>query len=126
MKNRIQAINKLKEAGYPVGILIAPVVLVENWKEKYEELFVTLEKELSAKVKKEIFFEVILMTYSYIHRKINEEAFPNAICLYDEDAMTGRGKGKYTYRPEVRKEAEDYLKMLFQKYFPNNKIIYFS
>ena len=38
LKNRVEAINKLKKAGYPVGILIAPVVLVDNWKEKYEEL----------------------------------------------------------------------------------------
>ncbi len=126
LKNRIIAINKLKEAGYKVGILIAPVVLIENWKEKYEELFITLQKELSEKVKQDVFFEVILMTYSYIHRKINEEAFPNAINLYDQEKMTGRGKGKYTYKQEIRREAEDYLKELFKKYFPNNEIIYFS
>ena len=27
-----KAINKLVEAGYKIGILIAPVILVENWK----------------------------------------------------------------------------------------------
>jgi len=126
LKERIEAINKLKQAGYKVGILIAPVVLVENWKELYEELFVTLKQELSKEVQGEVFFEVILMTYSYIHRKINEEAFPNAISLYDQEIMTGRGKGKYTYKPEIRQEAENYLKQLFQKYFPNNEILYFS
>ena len=35
LKGRIEAINKLVEAGYKVGILIAPVILVENWKELY-------------------------------------------------------------------------------------------
>ncbi len=35
LKGRIEAINKLKEAGYKVGILIAPVIMVENWKELY-------------------------------------------------------------------------------------------
>lgn len=126
LKERIEAINKLKEAGYKVGILIAPVVLVDNWKTLYEELFVTLKKELSEQVKKEVFFEVILMTYSYIHRKINEEAFPNAIQLYHQEEMTGRGKGKYTYKPQIREEAEQYLKSLFEKYFPDNRILYFS
>lgn len=126
LKERIEAINKLKEAGYKVGILIAPVVLVDNWKTLYEELFITLKRELSDEVKKEVFFEVILMTYSYIHRKINEEAFPKAIELYNQEIMTGRGKGKYTYKQEVRQEAEDYLKELFEKYFPDNKILYFS
>jgi len=66
------------------------------------------------------------MTYSYIHSKINEEAFPNAINLYNKENMTVRGKGKYAYKQEVRREAEQYLKGLFQKYFPNSKIVYFS
>lgn len=126
LEERIEAINQLKKAGYPVGILIAPVVLVENWKELYENLFITLKDKLSEEVKEEVFFEVILMTYSYIHRKINEEAFPNAINLYNQETMTGRGKGKYTYKQEVRQEAEEYLRKLFQKYFPNNRILYFS
>ena len=38
LKERIDAINKLKEAGYKIGILIAPVIMVENWKELYFEL----------------------------------------------------------------------------------------
>ncbi len=126
LKERIEAINKLKNAGYNVGILIAPIVLVDGWQEKYKDLFITLKNELSEDVKKEVFFEVILMTYSYIHRKINEEAFPNAINLYDAEKMTGRGKGKYTYKKEVRNEAEEYLKKLFKTYFPENEILYFS
>ena len=66
------------------------------------------------------------MTYSYIHRKINEEAFPSAINLYDEKLMTGRGKGKYTYKQEERKRGEEYIQELLNKYFPDNKIVYFS
>ena len=95
LNDRIEAINKLAEAGYKVGILIAPVILVENWQQKYTELVKKLESELSNKIKKEVFFEIIFMTYSYVHRKINEEAFPNAINLYNKEIMTGRGKGKY-------------------------------
>ncbi len=32
LKNSIEAINKLKEPGYKIGILIAPVIMVENGK----------------------------------------------------------------------------------------------
>ena len=66
------------------------------------------------------------MTYSFVHRKINEEAFPNSIDLYNKELMTGREKGKYTYRQEMRKEGEEYIENLLKKYFPENKIIYFS
>ena len=124
LKGRIEAINKLAEAGYKVGILIAPVILVENWKELYTNLIQRLNSELSEKVKKQAFFEIIFMTYSFVHTKINEEAFPNAINLYNTEIMTGRGKGKYSYKQDVRKEAEVYLKKQMEKYFPDNSIEY--
>lgn len=124
LKGRIEAINKLKEAGYQIGILIAPVILVENWKELYSELIQKLNLKLSEKVKKEAFFEIIFMTYSYIHTKINEEAFPNAINLYNKEMMTGRGRGKYWYKSDIRSEAEIFLREQMKKYFPNNNIEY--
>ena len=124
LKGRIEAINKLKEAGYKIGILIAPVILVDNWKQLYSELIKRLNEELSEKVKSDVFFEIIFMTYSYVHTKINEEAFPNAINLYNEKIMTGRGRGKYRYKNDIRKEGENFLREQMNKYFSNNTIEY--
>ena len=124
LHERIIAINKLKEAGYNIGILIAPIILVDNWKKIYKELIQTLGQELSESVKKETFFELIFMTYSYVHTKINEEAFPNSINLYNKELMTGRGRGKYAYKRDIRNEAEKFFKEEMYNYFPNNKIEY--
>ena len=124
LNKRVEAINKLKAANYKVGILIAPIILVENWKEQYEELIKYLAENLSEKAKKQVFFELIFMTYSYIHNAINTEAFPNNPVLLDKEKMTGRGRGKYTYKKEVRQEAEEYIRRLMKKYFPNNEIKY--
>ena len=57
---------------------------------------------------------------------INNEAFPNAIDLYNKELMTVRGKGKYTYNQFVRQEGEIFFRNLMSKYFTNNEIIYFS
>ena len=46
------------------------------------------------KAQKQMFLEIIMMTYSYVHRAINSEAFPNALDLYDKQLMTGRGRGR--------------------------------
>lgn len=124
LKNRIEAINKLVEAGYKVGILIAPVILVENWKELYENLLKKMMNNLSIKAKKQVFFEIIFMTYSYVHNAINHEAFPNAIELYNKDQMTGRGKGKYAYKSALKEEAKNYILYLMKKYFPYSEIKY--
>lgn len=106
------------------GILVAPVIMVDNWKQLYKGLIQILYDNLQEDVKKEVFFEVIFMTYSYVHTKINEEAFPNAIKLYSKDKMTGRGKGKYMYKLDLREDGEAYIRQLLNEYFPNNKIVY--
>ena len=124
LENRVKAINKLKDAEYKLGILIAPVILVEDWKKQYTELIQYLAENLSERVKKDMFFEIIFMTYSYVHRMINQEAFPKQTNLYNQEIMTVRGKGKYTYNKETREEAEMFLRDLMRKYFPHNEIKY--
>ena len=124
LENRVKAVNKLKKAGYKIGILIAPIIFIDNWQEEYEKLIIYLKENLDDEVKKEVFFELIFMTYSYVHKMINQEAFPNAIKLFDEEKMTGRGKGKYAYKEQIRKEGEEFFREKMQKYFPNNSIEY--
>ena len=124
LNDRIEATNKLKKAGYKLGILIAPVIMVDGWKDLYKNLIEELEQKLSDEVKKDVFFEIIFMTYSYVHTKINEEAFPNAINLYNKENMTGRGRGKYMYKQDLRKDGEQFFREELGKHFLNNKIIY--
>lgn len=126
LKKRIEAINKLSTAGYKIGLIIAPVILVDNWQELYENLMKYLVQNLNYEAKKNLFFELIFMTYSYVHRMINTEAFPNAINIYNPELMTGRGMGKYCYKKEIKAQATCVLLELLNKYFPQNKIWYIS
>ena len=112
--------------GYPCGLLIAPVILVEGWKEMYTGLLEELRDGLSDKMKSQMFLEIILMTYSYVHRAINSEAFPNAPDLYDREQMTGRGRGRYCYRAESREEAQLYLRQEIGRVLGNVPILYIS
>ena len=124
LKERIVAINKLADADYEIGILIAPVIFVENWKNLYLELIKILSETLNENTKRKIFFEIIFMTYSYVHNAINTEAFPNAINLFNKDLMRGRGKGKYMYRDELRKDGDKFFRAQIKKYFGNTEILY--
>ena len=123
---RIEAVNRMCEAGYPCGLLIAPVILVENWRELYTGLLEELRQGLSEKMKRQMFLEIILMTYSYVHRAINGEAFPNAPDLYDPRQMTGRGRGRYCYRQESRAECELFLRGEIRRMLGQVPILYIS
>jgi len=126
LEQRLDAIVKLKEAGYKVGILIAPIILVDNYKEIYEELFEKIKSSLPENILQDIFFELIFMTYSFVHNAINSEAFPNALIIYEKEKFRARGLGKYTYKDNIRNEATEFFLRMLQKYFPNNKLWYIS
>ena len=98
--------------------------MVENWKNLYKELLIELNQKLSKKAKQQVFFEIIFMTYSFVHTKINEEAFPNAIQIYDKEKMQGRGKGKYMYKADLREDGKRFLLEEMHKYFKENTIEY--
>ncbi|MNP08523.1 Spore photoproduct lyase [compost metagenome] len=121
---RIDAINKLVESGYKVGVIIAPIIMVENWKQLYYELVEILSQRLSKEAKDKVFFEMIFMTYSFVHNAINTEAFPNAIKIYDKELMRGSGKGKYYYRNKPFDEGKEYVRGIVEKFFPSNTIEY--
>ena len=124
LEQRISALNRLHDAGYRTGLLIAPVIFLENWKELYTQLLDTLEQQLSAGVKKGLQMEIIFMTYSYVHKMINTEAFPNAVQLYSKEQMTGRGMGKYHYRPPLKEEGEAFFRREIPRRFPEGNILY--
>lgn len=124
LDGRITAANALADAGYKVGILIAPVVFVENWQQCYSELIKMIAERFNKALRSQVFFEVIFMTYSYVHRMINQDAFPNAVELFDKEKMTGRGRGKYWYKEKIREEGAVFFNNQLKKYFPKNEIVY--
>lgn len=124
LDNRINALNKMCDADYPVGLLIAPVIMLDDWKEQYTKLLDVLAVKLSQKVKNEMFIEIIFMTYSYIHKVINLEAFPHVPELYSKENMVARGRGKYRYRAELKEDGEKFLRQEIEKRFPQTKILY--
>ncbi|WP_124066139.1 spore photoproduct lyase family protein [Clostridium sp. E02] len=121
---RITALNKMSEDGYRVGILIAPVILTENWKHLYSEFITILSQQLTEKVKRTALIEIIFMTYSYVHNAINSEAFPDAVPLYNKEQMTGRGRGKYCYRNDLRTDGEIFLRNQLEEKLKEMTILY--
>lgn len=124
LQNRLECMNRLYDAGYQVGMLIAPVILVPGWQEQYRLLIGQIADQLNERLRKTIKIEIIFMTYSFIHRAINSEAFPESADLYDASMMTGRGRGKYTYKNDARHEGELLLRAELKSYFSDDQIMY--
>lgn len=121
---RIEAINKLYQAKYDVGILIAPIILLDNYEELYEQLFQTMAVKLLPEILDNVSLEIIFMTYGTVTQTINNEAFPNAVELYNQDIMSYCGRSRYGYTPPTKEEASAFLKNRIAHYMPKAKIAY--
>lgn len=124
LSERLRAVNAMHAAGYPCGILIAPVILMPDWQAQYTSLLDRLASDLDESVKQELRVEIIFMTYSYVHRAINREAFPNATDLFDPTQMRGSGRGKYRYHGPTREFAEVFLRQQVSEKLPHAHLVY--
>ena len=124
LHERIAALNKLYHAHYDVGILVAPIILLENYETLYEGLFQTMAAELDPGLLRGVPLEIIFMTYGMVTRDINAQAFPNAVPLYDKDAMAFCGRARYGYKQDVKQEVSAFLRDRIARYLPDANIAY--
>lgn len=124
LSQRLQALIHLYEAGYPVGILIAPVMMVEGYEELYKGLMQTISDVLPERMKRGLCVEIIFMTYGVAQNQINQQAFPNAYPIFDSQKMKICGRGKYRYKSEYFEQGKKYLLELVKYYLPQCHIAY--
>lgn len=125
---RIHAASKVMAAGYPVGFLIAPVFLYDNWKEEYEEVIRKLRDALPEQGRYPVTFEVITHRYTPKAKELIGEIFPESTLPMNEEERTYKygqfGYGKYTYKKEDMREVKAFFQEKLSKYFPNGEIKY--
>ncbi|MHB1314321.1 MAG: SPL family radical SAM protein [Christensenellales bacterium] len=124
LENRIEAVNKLYRAGYGVGILVAPVVLLDGYEEMYDRLFAAMAEKLLPEIRSSVSLEIIFLTYGTVTREINSEAFPHAVQLYNGNLMSFCGRHRYGYTAETKEEASLFLKDRIADYLPEANIAY--
>lgn len=131
LKDRIEAVTKLANAGYPIGFLVAPIMIYDNWKEEYASLFQQLEFDLGSELsKKELTFELIQHRYTAIAKELILQRFPKTKLDMEEENRSlkwGRfGRYKYIYQKEQVEEIKEYITSLIEEKFPNAVIKYFT
>lgn len=127
-KARIEAAGKIAKAGYPLGFIIAPVFLYENWKNDYRELLDMLRKEIIESQDENLGFEVISHRYTIKAKNRILEIFPETTLPMNEEERKFKygqfGYGKYIYNKEDMQEIKDFFKEEIGKRFPLSKIKY--
>lgn len=131
---RIEAAVKVLNAGYPLGFIIAPIMVYDNWKEQYKELFEKLAQKLNLgnikDSKDAVTFELIQHRFTTVAKNVINKRFPNNRLDMDESKRAQKwgmyGRYKYIYPPEISNEFKEYISMLIKNYFPDSIIEYYT
>lgn len=128
IKSRIDASVKAINAGYPVGFIVGPVFLYNNWKEDYKNLFLELKDKMPDKQKHPLTFEVISHRYTTKAKNIINEVFPDNKLPMNNDERTFKygqfGYGKYVYPKEELSEMKAFFTDTINSIFKESIIKY--
>ncbi|MCB2292325.1 spore photoproduct lyase [Clostridium algoriphilum] len=126
---RIGAVRKIATVGYPIGFLIAPIMIYNNWKEEYKELIDQLKIALEG-YNEEISFELIQHRFTKAAKELIIQRFKNTKLDLNEDMRLLKwgpyGKFKYVYKKTESEEIKNYISELINNNFENAIIDYFT
>lgn len=128
MARRLEACKKVIEAEYPVGFLIAPVFIYDDWKSDYHSLLAELSRQITGSVKQTLTFEVISHRYTTRAKNTINEIFPdNQLPMNDEERKFKYGQfgyGKYIYPKESLNEISEFFQSEITALFHKAEIKY--
>ncbi len=129
LEARVEAASKVAAAGYPIGFLIAPIILLEGWQEEYRTLLETLADKISEQDPNQLSFELITHRFTPRAKKLITKVFPNTDLDMDESKRKFKygqfGYGKYVYPDDSKDAAREYFKGLLARHFPGAEVKYF-
>lgn len=125
---RLAGLRKLAAAGYPVGVVIAPIVPLEGWRDLYADLFDRLEATLNLPC--DLTFELISHRFTPGSKEVLEGWYPNSsLDMSETDRTVKRNKFgglKYVYTKDVMGELRTFFETEIAVRFPAARTLYWT
>lgn len=130
LEERFDAAVKLARADYPLGFIVAPIMIYEDWQQDYLTLFQKLHDKLESQRVNSLTFELIQHRYTEPARQRILERFPDTKLDMDDakrDLKWGKfGRFKYVYTKEDANMLNETLSNMIRNLFPDAVIEYFT
>ena len=131
---RLQALRKLAlpreqgGGGYPIGLVIAPIMAFEGWQQGYETLFEQIASALDFDC--DLTFELITHRFTAKSKTVLTEWYPNSKLDMQMEARTTKrnkfGGIKYVYNKETTNELRSFFEEKIATRFPFAQLLYWT
>ena len=125
---RLQALRKLALNGYPVGIVLAPIMALDHWQQHYANLFNLIAKTLD--IECDLTFELITHRFTPKSKEVLQTWYPNSKLDLEEASRSQKrnkfGGVKYVYHRDTMTELKDFIQTKINTNFPQAEILYWT
>ncbi len=125
---RIAAANRLGLAGYPIGFVLAPLMIYDGWEHDYDELLSHLASDLRPELREGLTFELISHRFTARTKEMIRSRFPKSRLDLDESGRQvkrGRyGRQKFVYPADQLRRLWDLVRDGIVRRFPAARIEY--
>lgn len=134
VSDRLQALRRLAlprsqgGGGYPVGLVIAPIMAMEEWQTHYSQLFDQIEANLDFDC--DLTFELISHRFTPGSKEVLNQWYPNSkLDMSEENRSVKRNKFggiKYVYDADTMKALRRFFEQEIARRFPQAQILYWT
>ena len=127
---RIRALRAMAQAGYPVGLTIAPIMPVKNWEEEYSDLFRAVAASLTDIPGVDLTTELITHRFTPTSKDVLVGWYPKSTLEMQEEMRSEKrtkfGTFKYVYPKDTMSSMRRFFEETLSTILPIARVLYWT
>ena len=130
LADRLDAMGRMAEAGYPIGLTVAPIMPIEGWRDHYADLLRSARRALSRSNRPDVTVELITHRFTPGSKDVLLGWYPATSLEMDENVRSQKrtkfGSVKYVYPATLMREMRAHLEGLAKAELPDARMLYWT
>ena len=130
LPKRIEALRRLGMAGYRIGLTIAPIMPIPEWREGYGALLASVDDAVADVPDLDLTVECITHRFTAVSKDVLTGWYPKTKLEMDEPSRTRKfgkyGSAKYVYPKDTMSELRSWFAAELEAVLPDARLLYWT
>ena len=130
VRNRLHAMRQAAMAGYRIGLTVAPILNLPDWREAYDALLADCAAALQGAADPDLTVELITHRFTEGSREVLQGWYPGSELEMDPEQrsrkLTKFGSAKYVFPKALMGDLRRELEASVARHLPGARVLYFT